>query len=151
MYEAHQLVVRAGFRLIAQELESFRLQSRHLRADVLHFEGHMVDAFAALVDRLGDGSIRRSAFQQFDLVRPYLEEGGDHAFALNDLALVGGNAQQFRIGLFRRGQVLHSDAQVFDADHVVLKCESPRLAPEAFRGEGLSIIGASADASAVNA
>ena len=113
--------------LDVEELGIEGAQAIHFRTDVRNLERDVVDPLTPLLDRLGNGSVGLRALQQFDLVRPGLEKGGDHPLALHCLTLVAGNAQQAGIDLLGGSEVLHGDADVFDTDHgMLLNGEVPK-------------------------
>lgn len=115
--EGDAFAVGTGFGCLVNEGEAFVLQALDLGLDVVYGKGDVVDAFAALVDKLGDGTVGIGGVQQFDLVGPSGEKGGGYAFAFYHFTLVWLGVEELAVEGFRGVEVFDGYADMFDFVH----------------------------------
>jgi hypothetical protein len=114
MQEGDVEAFSSGARLLVDQLHAFRGGFVKSNLYIGRSKSDVVNAFAALLDKLGDGAIGARRLQKLNLSLTELEEGGLDLLIFHDLNVVALSAQYF----FVVGQLfldaLHGDAEMFD-------------------------------------
>lgn len=117
--EKDTLVVGARAGGIAEGFKAPLTEVLHGGLDVVDFERHVMQAFAAPLQKAGDRGVGAEGFEEFYLGRLSTEKMRAHALFGHRFDLVGEGIQQRGIEIRYRRYVLDSDADVFEMRHAV--------------------------------
>src|SRR5438128_12539402 len=93
MQECHAAAVRAGHRRLMDQSESLPLQALQVRLEVFHAKTDVMNAFAALIDELRHGGVRRERLQQLEIRIADFDERGPDALSLDILDAIDSEAE----------------------------------------------------------
>jgi len=120
MEEGHPFIVSTGNGLVVNERDAGIRRVGELRLNAVGGKGDMVNAFAMLLEKLGDRAFRGGGLQQFQMDIAHLEKRGAHFLRLHHFRVFTGQAKAFFIvgdGFF---QILNGDSEViYLSDHVL--------------------------------
>lgn len=114
MQEGDVEAFSAWARLLVDQLHTFRCGFVKGGLYIGRSKGDVMDAFAALLDELGDGALRAGRLQKLDLRLAKLEEGGLNLLVFHNLDVVTLSAQYFFVVRQLFLDALHGDAEMFD-------------------------------------
>ncbi len=86
--ECHQFVVGAALRLAVQRDEAFGFEPFDFCADIVDFEGNVMNAFPAFINKFCNGTFRIGSLQEFYFAFADVEKRSGNFFTFNRFDLV---------------------------------------------------------------
>ena len=115
--EEDAFVVGPGLGDIAEERKTSVLELLHCVLRVVHFEGEVVEAFAALVEITTNGGVLGQGLQKLQFCRAGVEKVSADLLLGNRLCLVRGTVKQGFEAVDDCVDILNGDADVFERRH----------------------------------